>query len=121
MNIELNDQEIQEGINKSATEAVKNALKGYNVNKAIEDMVSNVIVNEVMANAIAEAAGKIDIKAMSDAMAKEIAKSTVSAVQLVIRDSLMSTILKIRGVPEYDHDKRKVAIEQIKLDLAGLK
>lgn len=117
MVIDLNDQEIQDGVNSVAVNAVKEGLKSYPVRSAIEQMVSKVIIEEVMGKAMIEAVGKIDLSTISNAMAKEIARSTVSSVQLVIRDALMSTVLKIRGISEYDSEKRRVAIEEIKKEL----
>ena len=104
MNIAIDEKLVQEAINKQADEAVKTAFGDYKIKSAIEDAVSKAMIPSLLSESIEGAVSKLDLDALSSAVAREITRSTTRAVQHVIREAMVGIIIKIRGIHDYDRE-----------------
>lgn len=119
MEINLDEKVIAESINRSATEAIKNATSSWNVKNAIEERVANAVLEGVMGDALISAMDAIDVAALSTALANQLQRSVVAGAVAIVQDSVVEQIMRLRKVPEYDDAKRAAARAEIEARLFG--
>jgi len=118
MEIKLDEKIIEESINRSATEAIKNATSSWNVKNAIEERVANAVLEGVMGDALISAMDA-DVAALSTALANQLQRSVVAGAVAIVQDSVVEQIMRLRKVPEYDDAKRAAARAEIEARLFG--
>lgn len=106
MEIKIDEQQVQEAMNKQATLGIKNAFEGYGVRSTIETAIAESVIPAIITEAITQAAATIDTAKLQNILAQEIARSVTSGVQHIIRETMINIILDIKKVPSYDDKKR---------------
>ena len=113
MEIKINEEMIQNTLNEKASEAVQSAMTGYAMRAALEKVVTESTLPQLMSSAIRDAADEIDLAVLRSAIAAQMTKTVVKSVNGLIRESLVNIICDLRKVPEYDRDKRNA--ERVKI------
>ena len=119
MEIKIDESMMQKTLDDTASQAVQNAMSGFVVRNALEKAVADSVLPGLLSQAIVDAADKIDIDALTEALAKQMSRSITKGVQLVVQDSMVSMILKLRGVPDYDKEKLALGRATILAELAA--
>ena len=114
MNINIDEKQLQEALDKQATTGVRNAMEGYAIRSAIEKAVAEAVLPDLIRTSVVEAASQIDIARLTQCLAKEMSRSVVKGVQAVMQDTMIEVILKMRGIPDYEREKREKARAEIK-------
>jgi len=116
MEIKIDQKLISESINKTASEAIANALGEYSVTSAITKVVTEQVAHGAIAEAIVKAVESVDTEELTNHLAKEIQIATTKAVVNILHEGLLSTVCKMRGIGDYsDNDKREREILKTKL------
>ena len=114
MEIKIDEVQVQEALDKQATAGIKSAFEGYAVRSTIEKAIAESVIPSMITTAIEGAASTIDIAALTQHLAEEIARSVTKGVQMVIRETMINIILDIKKIPEYDKEKRDRARADIR-------
>ena len=110
MEIKIDQEAILTAINTNATKAVADALGGWEVQKAVAQVVTAEVAQGAIAEAIRTAVGKIDKSALANALASELQKATTSAVVAILHEGVLDIVCKLRGIGGYSaEDGRKRA------------
>lgn len=117
MNIKINQELVDQAINQNINDAICKALKSYEIEKAITDRVSNSIASGVIAESVDKAITQMDADALTNALAEQIQRTAIASTVSIIRDGFVDTIMKLRGVSEYDEAKRAKARAEISAEL----
>ncbi|MGO8695974.1 MAG: hypothetical protein ACLQMF_20110 [Rectinemataceae bacterium] len=119
MEIKIDEAMVKEAMEAATTDAVRSAFGDWEIKHAVQEAVSRAVMKETLVGAITSAVDKIDLATLSEALAVEMARSTTKAVQHIIRESLVSVVLDMRGVPIYDDKKRAAARASIVAEIFG--
>lgn len=112
MNIEIDQDAIAAAINGSATEALKAALSGFQIQNAMAKIVSQEVATGAIARAINAAVAQVDNDALVACLAAEIQRSVTSAVVMILHEGLVEVVCKLRGIGTYGDDiKRREAVK----------
>jgi len=112
LRIEIDASLIQAGIEKTSEEAIKEACADWQVKEKIRESFQNSVLNELMADSVNTAIKSVDFQAITKAVAKELTASIISSSTLILRESALETVFKLRGIGEYsdvDKENRKKA------------
>lgn len=107
MEIKLNQDAILEAINANATKAVTDALGGWEVQKAVAEVVTKEVAQGAIAEAITTAVAQIDKSALANTLASELQKATTSAVVAILQEGVVDIACKLRGVGNYTEEDRQ--------------
>lgn len=115
MEIKIDQEAILTAINTNATKAVVDALGGWEVQKAMAQVVTTEVAQGAIAEAIRTAVGQIDKSALVNALASELQKATTSAVVeattsavvVILHEGLVDIVCKLRGIGNYSEDDRR--------------
>jgi len=113
MEIRIDEKQMQEVLGEQATKGIQNAFDSYSVRSIMEKVVADSVIPSIMTAAMEAAVKKIDIDDLSQKLAEQIARSTTAGAVNVIRETMVTILMDIRKVPQYDDDKRKRAREEI--------
>lgn len=112
MNIELDQTAIAATINAKATQAVQAAFGGYEMQKAVAEIVTTEVAQTVVADAIRQAVASIDKTALTQALAAELQRTTTRAVATMLNEGLVDIVCKLRGIGNYGDDvARRAAVK----------
>ncbi len=113
MKIELSSDAIQEAISASADNAVANALGGYEVQKAIADVVTKEVAQGAIAEAIRVAVRQLNTESLTQHLAEELQRATVRAATGLLQEAMLQTVCRLRGLGSHgyysDDDKREMS------------
>lgn len=107
MEIKINQDEVQAALDNGTTAAIKNAFEGYSMRNAIEKVLAEAVLPDVMATAIRGAVSQIDIDELQGALSKQMSRSITKAVQTMLQDATINMLLDLRKIPDYDKPRRE--------------
>ena len=107
MELNLDEKVIQATMQEATTSAIRKALENWSVEERIRNTVADAVVGEVLTDAVTAAVKKLDLSALSDALAREIEKATTAFVVKSIREALVEVVLRVRGVRDFEDEKRE--------------
>ncbi len=113
MKFELNTETIQEAIGSSADKAISSALGGYEVQKAIADVVTKEVAQGAIAEAIRVAVRQLNTESLTQHLAEELQRATVRAATGLLQEAMLQTVCRLRGLGSHgyysDDDKREMS------------
>ncbi len=107
MNLELDSKQIETELNAAANKAITDAFDNYEVTRAIRESVARKVVAGGLAKALEAAVDKIDLESLSDALAKELTRSTTAAVVACVRASTVNSLYQLRHGGSYVNEESK--------------
>jgi hypothetical protein len=112
MNIKIDSKVVEEQINKSATSAVEQAFRTYEVTRVLQDQVADKVIGEALLKAINDAANKLDLSALTEVLAKEMSRSITAGVVHVLREHAVEMVYRMQGGTSYasNEEQRKTKI-----------
>lgn len=113
MEIKIDEKELQTVLNEQTTASVKASFEGYGMRSAMEKAIADSVIPAIMTEAIVAAASQLDIAALTQKLAEEMARSVTKGVQAIVQDSMVDLILAIRKIPTYDDKKLAAARAEI--------
>jgi hypothetical protein len=119
MEIKVDETLLQDTINDKIHLAIKSAIGDYSVKDAVAARITSEFAHGVIAEALDKAMQSINVTALTTSLANEIAKATTRAAVMVLTDGLVSTLLRIRNIPDYDRDRYDAARIEIRAQLEG--
>lgn len=117
MNIKINQESVDRAINENINDAICNALKSYEIEKAIADRISDSIASGVIAKSVDKAITQMDSDALTNALAEQIQRTAIASTVTIMRSGFIDTVMKLRGISEYDEAKRTKARAEIGAEL----
>lgn len=119
MEIRIDENVIQEALNDQATKGLANAFGNYGIRSAIQEVIANSVIPEIMATAVVDAASKIDTERLTQCVAEELTRAVIKGTQAIVRETMTTILLDIRKIPDYERDKREKARLEISTKLFG--
>lgn len=117
MDIKLNDEVIQREFNGAVDKAIGNAFNDYEVTSAIRESIAQEVIKGILATSMKSAIEQIDLKRITNSLAEELQKRTVSMVCHLIDESLVHIIYKLRYTSYMSNEEEKKAKELIYAEL----
>lgn len=112
MELKVDQEAISKAINDSATKALAQALGGWEMQKAVAEIVTDEVARGAIADAVKLAVQQIDRSALSNALAGELQRATTRAVVTMLNEGLVDIVCKLRGIGIYGDDvKRRAAVK----------
>lgn len=111
MEIVLDEAAVTKAVNESAVKAVTDSLVSYKVREKLESALAESALLEGIGKVVNEAVAQMDLSSLSTSLANEIARSTASAMSLVLEESVVEIIAKIRGKQYDDVAKTRIKAE----------
>ncbi len=113
MQITIDQNAINEAVQATATRAVTDGLGSYEVTAAIANAVTAQVADGAISQAIAAAVTKIDVDALTQAIAEELQRATIRATSEILQEGMLDTICKLRGIKDYDseYQRKRLAIK----------
>jgi len=113
MEIKIDEKQLQEALDGSATAGIKNAFGSYPIKSMLEKTIADSVLPTLITSAIEKATSTMDINVLSLKLGEEIAKSVTKGVKCIIQETMIGIIMDIRKIPQYDDEKRKRAKAEI--------
>jgi hypothetical protein len=113
MEIKIDEVQVQKALNDQATLSIKTAFEGYQIKSAMEKTITDSVIPEIMTMSICSAVKQIDIEALTQSLAREMAIAVTKGVQAIVTDSMIEIIMRMRKIPDYDEKVRKVERDKI--------
>jgi len=107
MELKIDEKVVETKMNEVVNEAVEQAVSGYEVGKLVREKIANEVVKGALLKGLEAAIDRLDIEAMTTALARELQRATVSAAVGLIRENAAQTVFKLRGHHDYDKDAAK--------------
>lgn len=103
MEINLNNEVIQESLNKMVDKATQAAFSDWQVSNTIEKVVAEKVVGEILNKSMEEAVQKIDTVELTNILAAEIQRVMTKCVCSIFREVGIDIVYIIRrkGLREY--------------------
>jgi hypothetical protein len=121
MQIQFDDTQIQAALDKAASDALANAFGSYASKSAMEEVISKAVIPEIISKALNDAASRVNVEALTVALASQIARTITGAAVCLMRSAAVEMILDLRKVPQYDDDKRNRARAEVIVELGAAK
>lgn len=109
MELTIDQDAIAKAINDSATKALTVALGGWEMQKAVAEIVTDEVVRGAIADAVKLAVQQIDRGALANALAAELQRATTRAVVTMLNEGLVDIVCKLRGIGSYGDDIKRRA------------
>ena len=119
MEIKINQEEVQAALDNGTTTAIKNAFEGYSMRNAIEKVLAEAVLPDVMGTAIRGAVDLIDAKALQGALSAQMSRSITKSVQFMLQEATINMIMDLRKIPDYDKPRREIERAKIIAELDG--
>jgi len=110
VNLSIDVHKLQDAIDSSVSSALAKTLESYEVQKAIGASISQTILTGAVSQAINQAVSQIDTQALTQHLARELLQSITRVVVLILREGLVSTVGKLRGLPEYGVESKEARV-----------
>jgi len=107
MQVTLDNEKITRAITDAATDAVVEALKGWEVAKAIGEVITKEVAEGIMAEALRRAIRQIDNERLITTLAVELEKGVVRAVTHILEEGVLDVVCKLRGISDYSDEGKK--------------
>ena len=117
MNITIDQEQIDAGINQHINAAVLNALSGWEIKDAISKKITSSVANETIGKAIEKAIEQFDTETLTQALAEQIQITTTKAVTKIIKTGFIEVLMKLQGIPDYDDKKKDAARERLEAEI----
>lgn len=122
MNVTIDPQAMEAAVNERIGEAVDQALGGWEVKKAIADVITAQVAHGLIAEAIEAAVAKMDKGALATALAHEIERAATAATVGILREGFVDVVCKLRGITDYQtgyaEKRAKITAELTRLTVA---
>lgn len=106
MQVNLDEEFITNAIDKHINKAVEEALGSYKVQSGVADVLQQSVVSGAIGEALKEAVAQLDQGKIVHVLAGQIVRSMTSAVVHIVNEGLVSIMLDLRKIPDYDREKR---------------
>jgi len=116
--ISIDTDAILQTINETATAAIRDALKGYSFTSAVGKLVSESLAERAMTEAISAALEQVGTDELTRTLASEMQRAVVRGVVMLLQESMVSVVCKLRGVADYSPGYAQRA-EEIRHQLFG--
>lgn len=121
MEIKLDDTSVQDAINSQLGRAVGDALGGYDVKRAIEVRMTASIAHGIIGEAVDIALKGLDVNNLAAILGAQIARAVTGSTVRILTEGFIEILLNIKKIPEYDHEKRERARQEILADITRSK
>ena len=109
MKVTIDPATLEDAVNEKLGEAIVEALGSYKVRDAVASSLSDSMVGGVIKESIDRAMEAIDTESLVSSLAVQIQRTTTAAVCTCISEGFIETILNLRGIADYDTEKRQLA------------
>jgi hypothetical protein len=82
-------------------------MGGYSVRQAIAEALTDEFANGVIAAAVRQAVGEVDVQKLASVLAKEMMRATTRGVVAVLEDAMITLLVQMRGGKDYEADNVK--------------
>jgi len=115
MNIKFDETEMSEMLSTAANHALGEALKSYEIRDAVKKEIATSLTNGDIGKAVRDAVDMIDTGHLTLSLAAELQRVIVSGASMVLEDSLVELVCRLRNIGDYGDDVRKRAEVREKL------
>ena len=105
MQIKIDPKVVEEELNKSVEQTIRDAFRTYEVGKAIQEQVADKVIGGALFMAINEAIKKVDLSQLTNELAKQMQKTMTSSTILMLREQTVELMFRLSGGNDYDSDK----------------
>ena len=105
MQIKIDPKVVEEELNKSVEQSIRDAFRTYEVGKAIQEQVADKVIGGALSMAINEAIKKVDLSQLTNELAKQMQKTMTSSTILMLREQTVELMFRLSGGNDYDSDK----------------
>lgn len=113
LNVGVDMGKVGEALQAATTDAIAARMASYEVKQAIATVVAREVAEGAVARALEAAVAGLDVGALTTRLAEELSRAVTGGMVNVIREAMADLVVRIRGIPEYDREKRDRARAEV--------
>jgi hypothetical protein len=107
MEVKINDEFLSEEIQKTISQAIADALKGWSVRDAIAKVITDEVASGAVGEAIKRSLDRIDKEEIVKILAVELTNAVASGTVMILKEGLLDVLYKIRGLSDYRNEDKQ--------------
>lgn len=113
MEIKIDEKLMQQVMDEQTSKAMQSAFSDWEISRKIKETIIESVMPELLVRSVTEAASRIDVSSLTQAIADEMSRALVRSISHVVKETMINVIIKIKGIESYDTEKIKKEREKL--------
>lgn len=105
MNLSFDHEEIEKSATEAVQQAIKKSFSSHKVQEIISESVQTSLIDLTVQKIAEEAVKQISMESLITVISKEMAEWIKTSILMTIEDSSVAMIAKLRGLKDYASDE----------------